>query len=118
LERFPDQSQINRYLTRFDEANVKQLGDVHLESLVRQSRARQAVGWLAVDIDQCGLVANGKTYEFKRKGYFPRKRGEEGYQMSAAYLGVYDEALNCTWIPAMSTVHSGWAICCAIPISS
>jgi hypothetical protein len=62
--------------------------------MVRQSRARQAVGWLVVDIDQCGLVANGKTYEFKRKGYFPRKRGEEGYQMSAAYLGAYDEALQ------------------------
>jgi hypothetical protein len=94
LERFPDQSQINRYLTRFSEANVKQLGDVHLEMLVRQSRARRAVGWLAVDIDQCGLVANGQTYEFKRQGYFPRKRGEEGYQLSAAYLGAYDEAVQ------------------------
>ncbi len=94
LERFPDQSQINRYLTRFSEENVKQLGDIQLEMLVRQSRARHAVGWLVVDIDQCGLVANGKTYEFKRKGYFPRKRGEEGYQMSAAYLGADDEALQ------------------------
>jgi hypothetical protein len=94
LERFPDQSQINRYLTRFSEENVKQWGTLQLELLVRQSRARQAVGWLAVDIDQCGLVANGKTYEFKRKGYFPRKRGEEGYQLSAAYLGAYDEAVQ------------------------
>ena len=94
LERFPEQSQINRYLTRFSEANVQQVGDIQLEMLVRQSQARQAVGWLVVDIDQCGLVANGKTYEFKRKGYFPRKRGEEGYQMSAAYLGAYDEALQ------------------------
>lgn len=94
LSRFPDQSQINRYLTRFSEENVKQLGDVQLELLVRQSRARHAVGWVAVDIDQCGLVANGQTYEFKRKGYFPRKRGEEGYQLSAAYLGTYDEAVQ------------------------
>jgi hypothetical protein len=94
LERFPEQSQINRYLTRFSEANVQQLGHIQLEVMVRQSRARHAVGWLVVDIDQCGLVANGKTYEFKRKGYFPRKRGEEGYQMSAAYLGAYDEALQ------------------------
>jgi hypothetical protein len=94
LERFPDQSQINRYLTRFSEANVEQLGQVQVEMMVRQSRARRAVGWVVVDIDQCGLVANGKTYEFKRKGYFPRKRGEEGYQMSAAYIGAYDEALQ------------------------
>src|SRR5579859_988865 len=94
LERFPDQSQINRYLTCFSAENIQQLGDIQLETLVRQSRARQAVGWLVVDIDQCGLVANGKTYEFKRKGYFPRKRGEEGYQLSAAYLGAYDEAVQ------------------------
>src|SRR5215813_13005425 len=92
LERFPDQSQINRYLTRFSEENVAQLGQIQVEMLVRHSRARRAVGWVVVDIDQCGLVANGKTYEFKRKGYFPRKRGEEGYQMSAAYLDAYDEA--------------------------
>ncbi len=94
LERFPDQSQINRYLTRFSQENVTQLGQIQVEMLVRQSRARRAVGWVVVDIDQCGLVANGQTYEFKRKGYFPRKRGEEGYQMSAAYLGAYDEALQ------------------------
>ena len=94
LERFPDQSQINRYLTRFSEENVEQLAAVHTEMMLRQSRARQAAGWVVVDIDQCGLVANGKTYEFKRKGYFPRKRGEEGYQMSAAYIGAYDEAVQ------------------------
>lgn len=94
LERFPDQSQINRYLTRFSEENVEQLGEVHTEMMLRQSQARRAAGWVVVDIDQCGLVANGKTYEFKRKGYFPRKRGEEGYQMSAAYLGAYDEAIQ------------------------
>ncbi len=63
---------------------MKQLGDIHLDMLVRQSRARHAVGWLAVDIDQCGLVANGQTYEFTRQGYFPRQRGDEGYQLSAA----------------------------------
>lgn len=94
LERFPDQSQINRYLTRFSEENVEQLGEVHTEMMIRHSQARQAAGWVVVDIDQCGLVANGKTYEFKRKGYFPRKRGEEGYQMSATYIGAYDEAVQ------------------------
>ncbi len=94
LERFPDQSQINRYLTRYSEENVEQLGEVHTEMMIRQSRARQAAGWVVVDIDQCGLVANGKTYELKRKGYFPRKRGEAGYQLSAAYIGAYDEAVQ------------------------
>jgi Transposase DDE domain len=92
--RFPDQSQINRYLTRFTTDNVAQLRDVHAQLFMRQSQARRAVGYIVVDIDQCGLVANGKTYEFARKGYFPHKRGEQGYQVSAAYVGAYEEALQ------------------------
>lgn len=92
--RFPDQSQINRYLTRFNEANVEELGQVHAEMFVKQSQARRAKGQLVIDIDQCGLVANGKSYELAHKGYFPRKRGEQGYQMSMAYIGAYDEAVQ------------------------
>lgn len=94
MPRFPDQSQINRYLTRFTTSNVAQLKEVHARLFMRQSYARRAVGPLVVDIDQCGLVANGKTYEFARKGYFPHKRGEQGYQVSAAYVGAYEEALQ------------------------
>jgi hypothetical protein len=93
MERFPDQSQINRYLTRFTAANVAELGAVHAQLLRQQSRARRESGLRVVDIDQCGLVANGRTYEFHRKGYFPRKRGEEGYQLSLAYLGAYEEVI-------------------------
>jgi hypothetical protein len=94
MPRFPDQSQINRYLTRFTEANVRELGDVQTRVLRQQSQARRAAGLLVVDIDQCGVVANGKTYEFHRKGYFPHKRGEEGYQVSLAYIGAYEEAIQ------------------------
>lgn len=64
LDRFPEQSQINRYLTGFSEANVQQLGQIQLEVMVRQSPARHAVGWLVVDLDQCGLVANGNAPPF------------------------------------------------------
>jgi len=71
IHRFPDQSQINRYLTRFTAANVSELGAVQAQVLRQQSQARRAAGLLVVDIDQCGVVANGKTYEFHRKGYFP-----------------------------------------------
>lgn len=94
LMRFPDQSQINRYLTRFNEDNVTQLGQVHQQIFIRQSQARRSVGRVVVDIDQCGLVVTGKTYELARKGYFPRKRGECGYQLSVAYLGAYEEAVQ------------------------
>lgn len=85
MARFPDQSQINRYLTRFTDENVAQLGTVHAEIFVKQSQARRAKGQIVVDIDQCGLVANGKSYEWSRRGYFPHKRGEHGYQVSVAY---------------------------------
>ncbi|NIR49870.1 transposase, partial [candidate division KSB1 bacterium] len=61
---------------------------------VKQSQARRAKGQLVVDIDQCGLVANGKSYELARKGYFPRKRGNQGYQTSLAYIGAYDEVVQ------------------------
>jgi hypothetical protein len=94
MSRFPDQSQINRYLTRLTEENVAQLGEVHAQLFEQYSQARRAIGQIVVDIDQCGLVVSGKTYEWARKGYFPRKRGEEGYQLSAAYVGAYEEALQ------------------------
>src|SRR5256714_5773964 len=57
-------------------------------------KGKGAAWLLVVDIDQCGVVANGQTYEFHRKGYFPRKRGEEGYQVSLAYIGAYEEAIQ------------------------
>jgi hypothetical protein len=94
MQRFPDQSQINRYLSRFTEANVNELGTVQTQVLRQHSQARRTAGLLVVDIDQCGVVANGKTYEFHRKGYFPRKRGQEGYQISLAYIGAYEEAIQ------------------------
>jgi hypothetical protein len=94
MAQFPEQSQINRYLTRFDEQNVAQLGEVHTQLLERHSQARRAVGRVVVDIDQCGLVVSGQHYELARAGYFPRKRGEIGYQMSAAYIGAYEEAVQ------------------------
>jgi hypothetical protein len=99
MPRFPDQSQINRYLTRFTEANVRELGDVQTQVLRQQSQARRAAGLLVVDIDQCGVVANGRTYEFHRKGSLPRKRGEEGYQVSLAYIGAYEEAVQLSLDP-------------------
>src|SRR5579884_629313 len=94
MSRWPDQSQINRYLTRFSAANVEELGQVHAQVLRPQSQARRAVGPVVVDLDQCGLVADGQTDEFHRKGYFPRKRGMEGYQVSLAYCGAYEEAIQ------------------------
>lgn len=89
LERFPDQSQCNILLRRLDDANLAQLEAVHAEHLLRYEPYPDAhwCGYLLVDIDQCGLVADGKSYELARKGYFVRRRGARGYQLSAAWLG-------------------------------
>lgn len=89
LERFPDQSQCNILLRRLDQANLDQLEAVHAEHLRRYEPFPDAHwrGFLLVDIDQCGIVADGKKYELARKGYFVRRRGASGYQLSAAWLG-------------------------------
>ncbi len=106
MKHFPDQSQINRYLTRFSAENVAELGEVHARMFERHAQARRAVGQIVVDIDQCGLVVSGKTYEWARKGYFPRKRGEVGYQLSAAYIGAYEEAVQVYLDPGNSHCKS------------
>jgi hypothetical protein len=108
LERFPDQSQINRLLWAFDEQHVQQWRRLHLDLLCRYSRATARSRWLLlanrerllpVDIDQRGLVVRGKRFELATKGYFSHKRGRLGYQLSLAFIGgpigeVLDESLD------------------------
>ena len=99
MAHFPDQSQTNLLLRRMDKANVGELEAIHAEHLHQFERFASPTdtntdtedaereGLLLVDIDQCGLIANGKSYELSCKGYFPHRRGERGYQMGAAWLG-------------------------------
>jgi hypothetical protein len=108
LDRFPDQSQINRLLWAFDEQHVEQWRKLHLDLLCRHSRATARKRWLMmsnrerllpVDIDQRGLVVRGKQFELATKGYFSHKRGRVGYQLSLAFIGgpvgeVLDEYLD------------------------
>jgi hypothetical protein len=87
--RFPDQSQCHLLLRRFTDTNLGELAAIHAEHLQHFERFPDAhwQGYLLVDIDQCGLVAGGKTYHLARKGYFGRQRGTAGYQLSVAWLG-------------------------------
>jgi Transposase DDE domain len=90
LDRFPDQSQLNLLLRRLDAANIGELEAIHAEHLARFASFPALPHWhnyLFVDIDQLGLVATGKTYQFTALGYFPHRRGERGYQVGAAFLG-------------------------------
>src|SRR5437764_3070947 len=54
MRQFPEQSQINRYLTRFSAANVDELGTVHERVPQQQLQARRTAGLLVVDIDRYG----------------------------------------------------------------
>lgn len=94
MDRFPDQSQINTLLTRMDSTSVSQLKDIHHELFMNYSQSLSSIDDVVVDIDQSGLVANTKTYEFADKGYFPHKRGKKGYQVSAAFTGKHAEAVD------------------------
>jgi hypothetical protein len=112
--RFPDQSGINTLLRRFTDASVGEFREVAFELLCQHSRAHDRHTWLrlpggrrrlVVDIDQRGLVVRGKTFELAEDGFYGRKRGRKGYQLSLAFLGgalreVLDEYLDGGKTPA------------------
>ena len=83
MPRFPDQSQINRFLKHFDIYNILELEFIFEQLLSYHGlwRSRQKVD---IDFDCTGIVVYGKTYQFARKGYFPKKRSSRGYQLSLA----------------------------------
>ncbi|OGO77927.1 MAG: hypothetical protein A2Y23_04215 [Clostridiales bacterium GWB2_37_7] len=94
MEQFPDQSQINRLLNRMDETSIDQFRDIHHQLFLDHSHTNSTDSDIVVDIDQSGLIASSKTYEFAEKGYFPHKRGKTGYQVSAAFIGEHSEVLD------------------------
>jgi hypothetical protein len=112
--RFPDQSGISRLLHRFTPEAVGALRQAAFELLCRHSRARDRRCWLrlpggrrvlVVDLDQRGLVVRGTRFELAEAGFFGRKRGRAGYQLSLAFLGgaireVLDEYLDGGATPA------------------
>lgn len=92
--RFPDQSQINVLLKRFNEENVLQFKEAHHQLFMENSQSLSVTEAVVVDLDQTGLIANGKKFECAAKGYFPRKRGERGYQLSAAFCSNTNETVT------------------------
>lgn len=96
LNRFPDQSQINRLLHATQAEQVSQWRQAHLELMAQHSRARAQCRWLklpngqrllVVDVDQRALAVCGKQFELAKPGYFGRKRGRRGYQLTALFIG-------------------------------
>jgi hypothetical protein len=96
LDRFPDQSQVNRLLSSFSAEHLTQWRQLHLDLLSRHTRARDRSLWLklangermlVLDLDQRALVVSSQQFEFAAAGFFGRKRGPRGYQLSVAFLG-------------------------------
>ncbi|MGH9340327.1 MAG: hypothetical protein ACRD1R_12260 [Acidobacteriota bacterium] len=77
MSRFPDQSSINRFLHQLGPAQRRQLDLISELSLERFGLWRQDER-VPLDIDSTGLMVYGRTYEWARKGYFPRQRGRRG----------------------------------------
>lgn len=94
MMRFPDQSQLNILLREFTEDNIRQFKEVHHQLFQENSQSMNTHETIVVDVDQTGLIANGKKFECATKGYFPRKRGKQGYQMSAAFCGDTGETVT------------------------
>ena len=67
--------------------NVEQLKNVHHQLFMQNAACLSATETIIVDIDQSGLIANGKSYETAQKGYFCKKKNQKGYQLSAAFCG-------------------------------
>ena len=84
MDKFPDQSQINRFLSRFDEANIDQLEFIHHNLFTENALALSSTNPIIVDFDMSGLVAGGRTYEL----------AEKGYQLSAAFVENTSETVS------------------------
>lgn len=117
LERFPEQSTINRLLGAATKDTVAQMRQLHFFLLERNTRARRhalrrklAHGRvLFVDFDQRGISVRGKQYEVAERGHFSRARSHRGYQLSLAFLGgqvgeVLDEYFDPGATPAGSRI--------------
>lgn len=94
MKRFPDQSQVNELIRRIDEKGIEQLASVHHQMFMQNAQCLSSSGFIVVDIDQSGLIANGKTYEAAQKGYFSKKKNQRGYQLSAAFCSETSETIS------------------------
>lgn len=81
MDRFPDQSGINRFLNRMGPEEIIQLS-LTFEAILDKIALFQDKEKVDLNVDATGLVVYGNNYQFARKGYFPKKRGRKGYQLS------------------------------------
>ena len=83
MPQFPDQSSINRFLHHLGVAQSQQLVLIS-ELLLHRFGLWRQLERVDLDLDSTGLMVYGRTYEGRRKGYFPRQRGRWGYRLTVA----------------------------------
>ena len=93
MDNFPDQSQLNKVLNRFDSDSISQLENIHHKLFIENSSSAFTDKEVVIDFDQTELIANGKSYASASKGYFSKKKNQSGYQMSAAFTGEHFETV-------------------------
>jgi len=81
MNRFPDQSQINRFLNRMGPDEISQLSLV-FEAILDKVILFKGEEKVDLNVDVTGLIVYGDMYQFAKKGYFAHQRGREGYQLS------------------------------------
>jgi len=99
MDRFPDQSGINRFLNRIGPDEISGLTLV-LEAILNKIGLFKTDEKVDVNADATGLVVFGDRYQFARKGYFPNQRGKKGYQLSLGTTNSrYTQILSCILDP-------------------
>jgi len=83
LQKFPDQSCINRFLHQLGAPQQQQRECISEQLLQRFGLWRQSER-VDLDLDSTGLMIYGRHYEGSQKGYFPRQRGRRGYRLTIA----------------------------------
>lgn len=106
LRRFPDQSQINRFLRHMTEVSLSQMETIFSLAAHYYSLTSMLPVKVDIDIDSTGLIANGRTYQLNRKGYFSKRRGEKGYQLSMCIAGLTGDVLSHSFMPGNHSATS------------
>jgi len=107
MEQFPEQSSISRFLRQLGPLQGHQLeliGELLLKRFGLWQWDQQSV----LDVDSTGLMVYGRTYEFARKGYFPRQPGRRGYRLTVASTsGPYGPEILASFLDPANAHASG-----------
>ena len=95
MQGFPEQSSVSNFLHTMSAASLEEL-DLVSQECQHQFGTSTHEKVVDLDIDATGLTVYGATYQCAAKGYFPRQRGEKGYQLGLVSAAPSGEALaNC-----------------------